>query len=98
MFTLLFIPYIAWANPNAGPSQDDRAPSAWRWVYPLGVTAILVASVISRYRNSDAPESSDPNLSKIKSDRAVRMHKAMERLDFATKSDDDKVRMAKDYE
>ena len=61
---------------------------------------ILIASLISRARNSDVESSGDedPKLSKLKSDRAVRMHKAMERLDFATRSPEAQARVSQDYE
>jgi hypothetical protein len=96
----LFIYSLAWANPNAGPSQDDRTSNAWRWVYPAGFAAILVASLISRARNTDADSSDedDAKMSKLKNDRAVRMHKAMERLDFATRTPEAQAKMSQDYE
>ncbi len=38
-----FVLYIlAWANPNSGPSQEDRSSNAWKWVYPLGFGFILL--------------------------------------------------------
>jgi len=92
--------FLAWANPNAGPSQDDRSSNAWRWVYPAGFAFILVASLISRSRNSenDSTDDDDSKMSKLKNDRAVRMHKAMERLDFATRNPEAQARMSQDYE
>jgi len=84
--------YLAWANPNGGPSQDDRTSNAWKWVYPAGFALIIFSSLVSRYRNKDEAKDGDDDdtkLSKMKKDRAVRMHQAMERLDFATKSTSD---------
>jgi hypothetical protein len=91
---------LAWANPNNGPSQDDRSSNAWRWVYPVGFALIIAASLISRSRNSDADatEADDKTMSKTKNDRAVRMHKAMERLDFATRGTEEQSKISQDYE
>ena len=54
-------------------------------MYPAGLGFILVASLISRFRNKKG-EGDDS--SKMKLDRSIRMQHAMERLDFATKSEE----------
>jgi hypothetical protein len=91
---------LAWANPNGGPSQDDRTSNAWKWIYPAGFSLIVFSSLVSRYRNKDKDghEDDEDTVSKMKKDRAIRMHQAMERLDFATKSRDDKMKISNDYE
>jgi hypothetical protein len=106
--------FVAWANPAGGPSQDDRTSNAWKWVYPLGFGLIvfgmfllfrgynlIVASLVSRYRNKDKNESDEETSSLetlSKKDRSARMFQAMERLDFVTKSKDEQGKMSRDYD
>jgi hypothetical protein len=52
---------------------------------------------VSRYRNKDK-EVEDEDEKKLKMDRSIRMHNAMERLDFATKPVDERKRMKSEYE
>jgi hypothetical protein len=80
-------------------------------VYPIGFGLILLGtfalstnhltlvlgSLVSRYRNKDK-EVEDEDEKKLKMDRSIRMHKAMERLDFATKPVDERKRMKSEYE
>lgn len=71
-------------------------------MYPAGFALILVASLISRSRNkgnSETGESGDDS-ARMKFDRSIRMQKAMERLDFATKSQEQQKRVSssQDYE
>ncbi len=73
-FLLAYI-FLAWANPNSGPSQDDKSSNAWKWVYPVGFgliimgmriilriylnTCFFVGSLVSRYRNKGKKEDSE---------------------------------------
>lgn len=60
---------------------------------------IIFASFVSRYRNKDKEqESEDAAAGKVKFDRSLRLHQAMERLDFATKSVDQQKKAHDDYE
>ena len=68
--------------------MDDKTSNKWKWVYPIGLGLILAASLVSRYRNKDSEGEE-----KKKEDRSIRMHRAMERLDFVTTAKD-----RKDYE
>lgn len=60
-------------------------------MYPAGLGFILMASLISRYRNK---KEKGADASKMKLDRSIRMQHAMERLDFATKSEEQKKRVS----
>ena len=83
---------ITWANPNSGPSQDDRSSNAWRWVYPVGLGMILFASLVSRYRNKKDDTDSSPQ------DRSARLGSAMQRLDFVTKTPEAQRDISKKYQ
>ena len=34
---------ITWGNPTGGPSQDEKSPKYWKYVYPTGVLLILLS-------------------------------------------------------
>ena len=38
--------YLAWANPNNGPSQDDRSSNGWKWAFPVGIGMIAFGMYI----------------------------------------------------
>ena len=58
----------------------------------MGLCFIVAASFVSRSRNKDKKESDDGDgfSAKLKQDRSIRMQQAMERLDFATKSEEER--------
>jgi len=60
----------------------------------------LLASLVSRYRNKEKQDEEDvASLDKqAQKDRSIRMHQAMERLNFATKSKADQDKIAHDYD
>jgi hypothetical protein len=32
---------ITWPNPTGGPSQEEKTPAYWKWVYPVGSVLII---------------------------------------------------------
>ena len=71
-----------------------------RYVYSIPfVFTFVPASLVSRYRNKGKKEDEEYLANgKIKSDRSARMHSAMERLDFVTRSPEQQKKISQDYE
>ena len=61
---------------------------------------VFLASLVSRYRNKDKQDEEEvDSLDKLaQKDRSIRMHQAMERLNFATKSRTEQDKIANDYD
>jgi hypothetical protein len=60
----------------------------------------FLASLVSRHRNKDKEDDDDydSDMKKMQRDRSARMHEAMQRLDFATKSLDDQKKISQEYD
>lgn len=66
---------ISWSNPYSGPTDDQKRPRHYSWVYPAGVACIAFWAVWSRMTVPAAL----PSVS-----RGERLSRAMERLDYQT--------------
>jgi len=42
---------ISWANPTGGGNAEDNTSKHWRWIYPAGVSFIVVLCLWSRRKN-----------------------------------------------